>query len=133
MTVPAVLAIALGVAVATVGVPGWVYPLWAVATLGCVVLAADRVRSLGHQVDRRWLVARQGSLERRRDCIETAGVIGWTVRQTFFQQRAGVATLIAATAAGAKHYRVIDVPADQAWAVAAQASPWVAESVWARS
>ena len=49
-----------------------------------------------------WLVARAGSLERRRDCIAAAGIIGWTVRQTFFQRRAGVATLIAATAAGIK-------------------------------
>jgi putative membrane protein len=47
------------------------------------------------------------------------------------QRRAGVATLVAATAAGAKHYQVIDVPAGQAWAIAAQASPWVAGSVWA--
>ena len=104
-----------------------------VLTLVCGFLAADRVRALGHRVDRGWLVARQGSVERRRDCIETAGIIGWTVRQTFFQRRAGVATLIAATAAGAKHYRVVDVPASSAWAVAAEASPWVADSVWARS
>ena len=133
MTVPAVLAIGLAVAAVTVGVPGWVWPAWVVVTLGCVFLAADRVRSLGHRVDRGWLVARQGSIERRRDCIETAGIIGWTVRQTFFQRRARVATLVAATAAGAKHYHLIDVPADLAWAVAAEASPWVAESAWARS
>jgi putative membrane protein len=78
-----------------------------------------------------WLVARVGSLERRRDCIDAAGIIGWTVRQTFFQRRAGVATLIAATAAGVKHYQVIDVPADLAWSIAATASPWVADSMWA--
>ncbi len=29
------------------------------------------------------------------------------------QRRAGVATLIAATAAGVKHYQVIDVPAER--------------------
>ena len=109
---PAVLGIGLVIAAVTVGVPGWVWPAWVVLTLGCVFLAADRVRALGHRVDRGWLVARQGSVERRRDCIETAGIIGWTVRQTFFQRRARVATLVAATAAGAKHYRVIDVPAD---------------------
>jgi hypothetical protein len=60
-----------------------------------------------------------------------AAVIGWTVRQTWWQRRAGVATLVAATAAGTKHYRVIDIPAEQAWAVAVQASLWVAESAWA--
>jgi uncharacterized membrane protein YdbT with pleckstrin-like domain len=31
---------------------------------------------------------RSGSVERRRDCIETPGIIGWTVRQTWFQRRA---------------------------------------------
>ena len=57
-------------------------------------------RALGHRVGGGWLVARAGSLERRRDCIAAEGIIGWTVRQTLFQRRAGVATLIAATAAG---------------------------------
>ena len=83
------------------------------------MLAADRARALGHRVDDGWLVARAGSLERRRDCIAAAGIIGWTVRQTFLQRRAGVATLIAATAAGVKRYQVIDVPAELAWAIAA--------------
>ena len=55
------------------------------------------------------------------------------MRQSPFQRRAGVATLVAATAAGVKGYRVLDVPEDLAWTVAAPASPWVAESVWAHS
>jgi putative membrane protein len=97
----------------------------------CVFLASDRVRALGHRVDGRWLVAGAGSLERRRDCLATAGIIGWTVRQSLLQRRAGVATLVAATAAGAKRYSLIDVPENQVWAVAAQASPWVAHSAWA--
>ncbi|MGB8794233.1 MAG: PH domain-containing protein, partial [Mycobacterium sp.] len=96
-----------------------------------VLLAADRIAALGHRVDSRWLVMRAGSVERRRDCLATAGIIGWTVRQSPFQRRAGVATLVAATAAGTKRYPLIDVPEDQAWAVAAQASPWVADSIWA--
>ena len=116
-----------------VAVPVWVWPVWAVLTVCCALLAADRSRSLGHRVDDGWLVARAGSLERRRDCIAAAGIIGWTVRQTFFQRRAGVATLIAATAAGVKSYQVIDVPAEMAWSVAAAASPWVADNEWARA
>jgi putative membrane protein len=80
-----------------------------------------------------WLVARAGSLDRRRDCISAAGIIGWTVRQTLLQRRAGVATLIAATAAGVKGYRVTDVPADLAWSIAAAASPWVADNDWAHT
>ncbi len=90
-------------------------------------------RSLGHRVADGWLVARTGSLERRRDCIARAGIIGWTVRQTCLQRRAGVATLIAATAAGRKHYQVFDVPAESAWSVAAQASPWVGAAALSRA
>jgi putative membrane protein len=127
LALPAVLLIALVV----VPAPVWLWPPWAVLTVCCALMAADRSRALGHRVDSEWLVARAGSLDRRRDCIAAAGIIGWTVRQTFLQRRAGVATLIAATAAGAKRYQVIDVPAELAWTVAATASPWVADNAWA--
>ena len=113
--------------------PVWLWPIWVVLTVCCALLAVDRSRALGHRVDAEWLVARAGSLDRRRDCIAAAGIIGWTVRQTLLQRRAGVATLIAATAAGVKSYRVIDVPAELAWTIAGSASPWVADSDWART
>ncbi len=132
LVLPAAVGVGLGVATLFVPVPVWAWFALAALTLCCALVAADRVRALGHRVDGRWLVARAGSLERRRDCIASAGIIGWTVRQTLFQRRAGVATLIAATAAGVKHYRVIDVPAELAWSIAGTASPWVAESQWAR-
>jgi putative membrane protein len=131
LMVPAEAAVVMAVAALTVGLPAWSWWVWAAVTVGCGLLAADRVRALGHRVDADWLVARSGSLERRRDCIAAEGIIGWTVRQSPFQRRAQVATLVAATAAGAKRYEVIDVPADQAWAVAACASPWVADCEWA--
>ena len=133
MILPAILGLALVVAAIFVPEPVWVWPVWAVLTVCCALLAADRSGSLGHRAGDGWLVARAGSLERRRDCIAAAGIIGWTVRQTFFQRRAGVATLIAATAAGVKSYQVIDVPAEMAWSVAAAASPWVADNEWARA
>ncbi|RDH77349.1 hypothetical protein DVS77_17730 [Mycolicibacterium moriokaense] len=133
LALPVVVAAGLAVASAFVAVPPWAWILAAVLALCCALLAADRARALGHRVDARWLVARAGSLERRRDCIAADGIIGWTVRQTFFQRRAGVATLIAATAAGVKHYQVIDVPAERSWSIAAAASPWVADSHWARA
>ncbi|WKG04401.1 PH domain-containing protein [Mycolicibacterium sp. HK-90] len=121
----------VGAALLVIGAPLWAWVLWGLIT-GCAgLLAADRARSLGHLVDDGWLVARTGSLERRRDCLDAAGIIGWTVRQTFFQRRAGVATLIAATAAGEKRYTVIDIPAAQAWSVAAVATPWVGDNSWA--
>jgi putative membrane protein len=127
LALPALAAVALLV----VAVPMWVWVLWVVLTVCCALLAFDRSRSLGHRVGDGWLVARAGSLQRRRDCIAAAGIIGWTVRQTLMQRRAGVATLVAATAAGVKQYQVIDVPAGSAWSIAAEASPWVADTKWA--
>lgn len=129
LAVPAIVAVVLVVVV--VPVPTWVWVAWAALTVCSALLALDRSRSLGHEAGDGWLVARAGSLQRRRDCIAAPGIIGWTVRQTLMQRRAGVATLIAATAAGVKRYQVIDVPAELAWSIAAEASPWVADNEWA--
>lgn len=133
LTLPALAGIAIGVSSIAVSVPPWAWAAWGAVTVLAALLAADRARGLGHRVGAGWLVAQSGSLDRRRDCIAAAGIIGWTVRQTPFQRRAGVATLVAATAAGVKGYRVLDVPAEVAWSIAAAASPWVAENDWAHS
>ncbi|WP_292981193.1 PH domain-containing protein [Mycobacterium sp.] len=131
---PLLAGIGLGIAVALGAedaVPVWVWPTWIAVTAWCALLAVDRIDALGHRVHDGWLVMRSGSVERRRDCLATAGIISWTVRQTPFQRRAKVATLVAATAAGVKRYPLIDVPDDLVWSIAAEASPWVAESMWA--
>ncbi|MCV6980889.1 PH domain-containing protein [Mycolicibacterium pulveris] len=128
MALPVVIAVVLAV----ISAPMWAWVLCALLAVCCALLAHDRSRSLGHRVGDGWLVARTGSLQRRRDCIEASGIIGWTVRQTLMQRRVGVATLIAATAAGVKRYQVIDVPAELAWSIASEASPWVADNKWAR-
>jgi putative membrane protein len=129
---PVLVAIALVFLESVVAVPVWAWIASGALIVACAFLGADRARALGHRVGDGWLVARAGSLDRRRDCISAAGIIGWTVRQTLLQRRAGVATLIAATAAGVKGYRVTDVPADLAWSIAAAASPWVADCGWVR-
>jgi putative membrane protein len=131
LALPAVLLVAMVALYSRT--PVWLWPVWAGLTVCCMLLAFDRSRALGHRVDAEWLVARAGSLDRRRDCIAAAGIIGWTVRQTLLQRRAGVATLIAATAAGVKSYRVLDVPAGLAWTIVAAASPWVVDNQWART
>jgi putative membrane protein len=131
LTLPAVLLVAMVALYSST--PVWLWPVWVVLAVCCALLAFDRSRALGHRVDAQWLVARAGSIDRRRDCIAAAGIIAWTVRQTLLQRRAGVATLIAATAAGVKSYRVIDVPAELAWSIAGSASPWVADGEWARA
>ena len=87
------------------------------------LLGADRYRSLGHAVAGRYLVTRAGSLSRRRDVLECEGIIGWNIRQSFFQRRAGLATLTATTAAGRQHYSVTDVPLTEALSLADRARP----------
>ena len=71
----------------------------------------------------RYLVTRAGSLYRRRDVLECDGIIGWNVRQSFFQRRAGLATLTATTAAGRQRYAVSDVPLSLAMSLASRALP----------
>lgn len=132
MMLPAVVALVLAVLAITTGVAVWVWPALLALLLFSVFLAVDRSRSLGHRVGGGWLVARAGSVQRRRDCVAADGIIGWTVRQSLMQRRAGVATLIAATAAGVKRYEVVDVPADLAWTMAATTSPWLRATRWAR-
>jgi putative membrane protein len=132
LAIPLFVGVAMAGAAFVVAIPPVAWLGWVVATVVAALLAADRARALGHRSGNGWLVARAGSIERRRDCIAAAGIIGWTVRQTFFQRRAGVATLVAATAAGVKGYRVLDVPAELAWSIAAAASPWLGGNDWAR-
>ena len=91
--------------------------------IGAVALGRDRYRSLGHAVTADHLVTRHGSLDRQRVVLDRDGIIGWTVRRSFFQRRAGLATLVATTAAGEQHYDIVDVPVERAYAVLAQVSP----------
>ncbi|MGE2729349.1 PH domain-containing protein [Mycolicibacterium vaccae] len=132
MAVPVVAAVAAAVAAALAPVPGWVWVGIGALTAAGAALAVDRSRALGHRVGAGWLAAQAGSLDRRRDCVAGAGVVAWTVRQSWPQRRAGLATLVAATAAGVKHYEVVDVPAELAWEIAATVTPWVGASSWAR-
>lgn len=122
LAVPVVLSLAAVVLVASGG-PWW--PLLpAVATIGVMApVAADRVRGLGHALVDRYLVARSGSLTRRREALSVDDVIGWNLRATFFQRRMGLCTLVATTAGGRGAVRVLDVPDDTAVALADEALP----------
>jgi putative membrane protein len=90
---------------------------WAFVVIipGSVFLARDRYRSLGHALVPGWVVAQSGSLNRKRVVLATEGIIGWTIRRSLFQRRAGLATLIATTAAGRHSYSIPDLPFDEAW------------------
>lgn len=110
--------------------PTYVWVAVVVLAVGGTGLAYDRYNGLGHAVLPGWLITRSGSLDRKRHSLEADGVIGWTVRETFFQRRAGVATVIAATPAGTGGYDVIDLPAENAWGLIEAVTPG-ARDVWA--
>jgi putative membrane protein len=101
----------------------WAGLLVALLLVVSVWLGLDRYAGLGHLVTDTHLVAREGSLDRRRIVLDRDGIIGWTVRRSFFQRRSGLATLVATTAAGDQHYDVVDVEVARAVAVIAEISP----------
>jgi putative membrane protein len=103
--------------------PGWTWRLAPALAVVAVPLAYDRARSLGHALVENTLVSRWGSLVRRRSALSCEGIIGWNLRRSFFQRRAGLATLVATTAAGRQRIDVQDVPLDEALRVADEALP----------
>lgn len=124
-TIVPVLVLLAAVVAATLA---WSWPLTILTPLpllivAAVVLARDRYAGLGHRVTPGHLVASEGSLDRRRVVLDRSGIIGWKVEQSFFQRRAGVANLVATTAAGQQHYDLLDVPLERAYAVMAEISP----------
>ena len=68
-------------------------------------------------MDGRAVSVRSGSLRRRQVVLERRGVIGATVHQTFFQRRAGLATVTLATGAGSGGYAAVDIGAADAVAL----------------
>lgn len=119
----AVLPTALVVTCLTTALPWWSVALGLLALPVGAALAADRYRRLGHALTAHHLVVRSGTLRGRRDVLQRTGIIGWTVQQTLFQRRAGLATLVATTAAGHQAYAAHDLPLDQAVALADAAVP----------
>ncbi|MCT4355058.1 PH domain-containing protein [Streptomyces sp. Je 1-79] len=88
-----------------------------------VVFALDAHRNLGHGVIGDYLVARSGTVRRTTVALQRGGVIGWTVKQSYFQRRAGLLTLTATTAAGTGAYAVHDAGQDEGLTFAADAVP----------
>ncbi len=111
-------AVAVAAAVAAYVLAPWLAVFAPVALAVGVVLAVDRARALGHALVDGHLVARSGSLNRRREALATGSVIGWNLRSTWFQRRVGLADLVATTAGGRQHVRVLDLPEDDAVALA---------------
>ncbi|MEU7277861.1 PH domain-containing protein [Streptomyces sp. NPDC045431] len=91
------------------------------------VLALDAYRSLGHGLGGDYLLTRSGTLRRATIALQRGGVIGWTVRQSYAQRRAGLITLTATTAAGTGAYAVHDADETEGLRFAAEAVPELLE------
>ncbi|NUK41871.1 PH domain-containing protein, partial [Streptomyces lunaelactis] len=98
-----------------------------VAVPVAVVLARDAYRNLGHGISGGYLVARSGTVRRATVALQRGGVIGWTLKQSSFQRRAGLLTLTATTAAGAGEYSVYDAGEGEGLSFAAEAVPGLLE------
>ncbi|MEU1719735.1 PH domain-containing protein [Actinomadura sp. ATCC 39365] len=109
----------------------WILTVLALLLAGAgVFLGLDRYASLGHGYDGARLVVRSGSLRRAEAVIERRAVVGWRLRQTWFQRRAGVLTLIAGVGAGKGGYDALDVSEAQGAAFPAEVTPeWLAPFV----
>jgi putative membrane protein len=105
---------------------GWPSWAWYAALLSlpiAAMLAHDRYRNLGHATHSGHLVTRHGSVIRGRSALAHEAIIGWNLRQSYFQRRAHLATLTATTAAGRQHYETPDVPIGEALRIADLATP----------
>jgi putative membrane protein len=102
---------------------------WWLGALGAALLAAAAAvgeasyRHLGHALAEDHLVAGSGTLARVRTALETDGIIGWVVSQSWWQRRIGLADLTATTAAGAERVVVRDVRLEVAVTLADAATP----------
>ena len=117
---------AVAVAIASVG---W-WPLLAAGlalTVLGVPLGLGRYAALGHAAGRRSFAVRSGWLVQERAVLQKRAVVGWQVRQSPFQRRAGVATVVACVGAGSGGYTAVDLAGDDVvpFAVAASGS-WAA-------
>jgi putative membrane protein len=116
-------------AAALAGLAGqrWALVTCLALTVLAVPLGLDRYRQLGHALDDVHLAVRSGSLRRRHVIVERRAVVGWQLRQTVFQRRLGLATLVAAVGAGDGEVTALDMAAADAVALARQITPgWVA-------
>ncbi|HEY7594707.1 MAG TPA: PH domain-containing protein [Actinophytocola sp.] len=94
-----------------------------VATPPALALALDDYRNLGHGLSGDYLVTRYGAGSRHTVALLRSGVIGWTVRRSLFQRRAGLVTIAATTAANNGEYVIRDVGESEGLSFAAEAVP----------
>ena len=103
---------------------GW----WWVLALGLallvlgVPLGLGRYAALGHASGADSFTVRSGWLVREQAVLQRRAVVGWQVRQSPFQQKAGLATVTACVGAGSGGYTAVDMADDEVVAFTTAAS-----------
>jgi putative membrane protein len=104
---------------------------WEVLVAGLVLtvlgvpLGLGRYAALGHAAGPRSFSVRAGWLVREQAVLQRRAVVGWQVRQSLFQRRAGLATVTACVGAGSGGYTAFDMDAGEVESFTEAASgPW---------
>ena len=119
---PGLLVSAVGLGVGATGETWGVLPAGLALTALGVPVGLGRYASLGHATGPRSFSVRAGWLVREQAVLQRRAVVGWQVRQSFFQRRAGLATVTACVGAGSGGYAAVDMAADDVAVFAEAAS-----------
>ncbi len=110
---------------------GW----WGLLAAGVVLtvlgvpLGLGRYAALGHATGPRSFSVRSGLLVREQAVLQRRAVVGWQVRQSVLQRRAGLATVVACVGAGTGGYAAVDMAAaDVGPFTEAASGPWATAS-----
>jgi putative membrane protein len=93
-----------------------------VLTVLGVPIGLARYAALGHAAGAGSFTVRSGWLVREQAVLQRRAVVGWQVHQSYFQRRAGLATVLACVGAGRGGYAAIDLAADEVAGFTAAAS-----------
>nr|WP_042190103.1 PH domain-containing protein [Kibdelosporangium sp. MJ126-NF4]CEL19092.1 transmembrane protein, distant homology with ydbT [Kibdelosporangium sp. MJ126-NF4]CTQ95106.1 transmembrane protein, distant homology with ydbT [Kibdelosporangium sp. MJ126-NF4] len=102
----AVPAVTLGILSVLDLTPWWIAQVLLVLIPISALLGYGEYRGLGHTVDGDFLVVRWGLAPRATVALQRTGVIGWKIRQSFFQRRAKLISVTATVAAGSGAYTI---------------------------
>ena len=117
-----------GLVLLPLGGPWWPLAVGLVLTALGVPLGIGRYAALGHAAGPRSFSVRSGWLVREQAVLERRAVVGWQVRQSFFQRRQGLASVTACVGAGSGGYTALDMAADDVASFTAAASGrWASE------
>lgn len=113
--------------------PRWTYVAPALVLALVPALGALRARWLGHAIlgDPRvlqgpsagYVVASSGAFPQEYTCLRSRAIIGWVMRESWFQRRAGLVTLAATVATTGGRVLILDVPKARAVEIIQEATP----------